>query len=158
MIRNWRIAAFGLGLMIVLAATQAFAVLPDEVLDDPGMETRAREISKELRCLVCRNESIDESNAGLARDLRLLVRERLVAGDSDEEVVEFVVDRYGEYVLLRPTITGANWLLWAAGPAMLLLAGGMGLFYVRGRSRAVAADATALTEEEQARLKEILKE
>src|SRR6056297_550684 len=87
----------------------AYAVEPDEILPDPVLEERARELSKGIRCLVCRNESIDESNAELARDLRLLVRERLVEGDSDTEVIDFVVARYGEYVLLRPTASGANW-------------------------------------------------
>lgn len=135
-----------------------YAVQPDEVLEDPALEARARELSKGLRCLVCRNESIDESNADLARDLRLLVRERLVAGDTDDEVIDFVVDRYGEYVLLRPTITGANWLLWAAGPLMLLIAGGVGIAYLRGREKAPEIQEAALTAEEQDRLKKILDE
>jgi len=132
------------------------AVQPDEVLDDPALETRAREISKDLRCLVCRNESIDESNAELARDLRLLVRERLVAGDSDEGVVAFVVDRYGEYVLLRPTASGSNWLLWAAGPLMLLGAAAMGLVYLRKRSQAPKTQEAVLSQDEQERLRKIL--
>ncbi|SEI43226.1 cytochrome c-type biogenesis protein CcmH [Cribrihabitans marinus] len=145
----------GLVLAVLLAAPLA-AVQPDEVLDDPALEERAREISRDLRCLVCRNESIDESNAPLARDLRLLVRERLVAGDSDGEVVDFVVDRYGEYVLLKPTADGANLVLWAAGPLMLLLAAAMGWAYLRGRSRAAPVQETALTPEEKARLNELL--
>ena len=132
----------------------AVAVQPDEVLADPALEARARDLSKDLRCLVCRNESIDESNAELARDLRLLVRERLVAGDSNDEAMAFIVDRYGEYVLLRPTTGGANWILWAAGPAMLLLSLGVAGAYLRGRSK---PDATAgLSTEEEDRLKEIL--
>ncbi len=139
-------------------ATPAWAVLPDEVLDDPALEARARELSKGLRCLVCQNESIDESNASLARDLRLLVRERLVAGDTDEEVIDFIVARYGEFVLLNPTTRGANWLLWAAGPAMLLLALGIGVFYVRARAKAPAETETGLSDAEQARLREILKD
>ncbi|RMD49780.1 MAG: cytochrome c-type biogenesis protein CcmH, partial [Alphaproteobacteria bacterium] len=98
----------------------AWAVEPDEMLADPALEARARAISKQLRCLVCRNESIDESNAKLARDLRLLVRERLKAGDSDEEVIAYIVDRYGEFVLLKPRARGVNLLLWLAGPLMLL--------------------------------------
>lgn len=146
-----------LGLTVALAVP-AFAVNPDEVLDDPALEQRARDLSKGLRCLVCRNESIDESNAELARDLRILLRDRLVAGDSDEEAVRFIVDRYGEYVLLKPKIDGSNWLLWAAGPLMLLLAGGVGLAYLRGRSRAAATTETALSKEEQDRLRQILKE
>ncbi len=143
-------AAFG--------ATPAFAVLPDEVLEDPALEARARELSRGLRCLVCRNESIDESNAELARDLRLLVRERLVAGDSNAEVIDFVVERYGEYVLLKPLAGGSNWLLWAAGPVMLLLAAGVGFVYLRGRRDAPMTQETALTQDEQDRLRKILEE
>lgn len=132
------------------------AVEPDEVLDDPVLEQRARDLSQGLRCLVCRNESIDESNADLARDLRLLVRERLVAGDSNEEAIDFIVDRYGEYVLLKPTVTGANWLLWAAGPIMLLVAAGVGFLYLRGRATAAPVPEEKLSDDEAARLKEIL--
>ncbi|MCL4165214.1 UNVERIFIED_CONTAM: hypothetical protein GTU68_065085, partial [Idotea baltica] len=133
------------------------AVEPDEVLADPVLEQRARELSKGLRCLVCRNESIDESNASLAKDLRLLVRERLVAGDSDADAVDFIVERYGEYVLLNPTRGGANWILWGAGPLMLILAGLAGMMYVRGRSRAKAPQDKVLSADELAELKEILK-
>ena len=140
--------------ILLLAAGPALAVLPDEILPDPVLEERAREISKGLRCLVCRNENIDESNADLARDLRLLVRERLVAGDSDEEVVQYVVDRYGEYVLLKPLFTGTNLLLWASGPVMLLLAGVVGAGFLRRRRNARPDE--ALSEAEQARLKELL--
>lgn len=142
----------------LVAGGPAFAVQPDEILDDPALEARAREISKDLRCLVCRNENIDESNADLARDLRLLVRERLVAGDSDTETVDFIVDRYGEYVLLNPRPGGSNWLLWAAGPVMLLLAGGVGYGYLRGRARAGEASETGLTREEEERLQSLLKD
>lgn len=145
-------------LILTLIASPLWAVQPDEVLDDPVLEERARELSKDLRCLVCRNESIDESNADLARDLRLLVRERLVAGDSNEEAMEFIVDRYGEYVLLNPTVTGANWLLWLAGPLMLLIAAGTGWFYLRGRSSAPAKTEDSLSEDEQERLRQILEE
>jgi cytochrome c-type biogenesis protein CcmH len=144
-------------LMLMLLSAPVWAVQPDEVLDDPVLEQRARELSKGLRCLVCRNESIDESNASLARDLRLLVRERLVAGDNDQEAVAFIVDRYGEFVLLKPDAKGANWLLWAAGPLMLLLAGGVGFAYLRGRSTAPAGGEVPLTEKEQARLDDILR-
>ena len=143
--------------MLALALPAA-AVQPDEVLDDPVLEERARDLSKGLRCLVCRNESIDESNADLARDLRILLRERLVAGDTDEEAIDFIVDRYGEYVLLRPTATGSNLLLWAAGPIMLLIAAGIGVAYLRRRSQSPARTEAALSPEEQARLREILKE
>ena len=145
-------------LILMLLATPLLAVEPDEVLDDPVLEARARDVSKGLRCLVCRNESIDESNASLARDLRLLLRERLVAGDSDQQAVDFIVSRYGEYVLLKPDTRGANWLLWAAGPLMLLLAGGGGLMYLRGRSNGQKGSDTPLTDEEQARLRDILQQ
>lgn len=141
---------------LMLFATPLAAVEPDEVLSDPVLEQRARELSKGLRCLVCRNESIDESGASLAKDLRLLVRERLVEGDTDTEAVDFIVDRYGEYVLLKPTTGGANWILWAAGPLMLLLAGLAGIFYVRGRSRAFAPQDEDLSADEAATLRDIL--
>lgn len=148
--------ACAVALMLGLSAP-AQAVQPDEVLADPVLEERARELSKDLRCLVCRNESIDESNAELARDLRLLVRERLVAGDSNEEAKAFIVDRYGEYVLLRPTANGANWLLWASGPLMLLIAAGIGFLYLRGRDKAAKPAVEArLSDDEEKRLREIL--
>lgn len=135
----------------------SFAVEPDEILDDPVLEERARDLSAELRCLVCRNESIDESNAELARDLRLLVRERLLAGDTDDEVIAFLVERYGEYVLLRPLTSGSSILLWLAGPLMLLIAVGVGIGYIRGRK--LATDPVeALSAEDQARLKALLKD
>ncbi|ULB09419.1 cytochrome c-type biogenesis protein CcmH [Cereibacter azotoformans] len=145
-------------LLAWLLATPALAVQPDEILADPALESRARDISQGLRCLVCRNENIDDSNAELARDLRLLVRERLEAGDTDAEVVDFVVDRYGEYVLLNPTTGGANLILWIAGPVMLM--GGLGLaaLYLRRRRAAPEPAAAALSEEERARLAEILKD
>lgn len=148
------------GFMAAAAVTPSpvLAVEPDEILADPALEARARELSKDLRCLVCRNESIDESNAELARDLRVLVRERLVAGDSDREAMDFIVARYGEYVLLRPTTSGANWLLWAAGPLMLLAALVIAVFYVRGRTRAPKAAEQSLSAEEQERLRKILKD
>lgn len=146
----------GLVLALMLLVTPALAVQPDEILSDPVLEQRARELSKGLRCLVCRNESIDESNASLARDLRILLRERLVAGDSDAEAVDFIVARYGEYVLLNPPVSGSTWLLWGAGPLMLLLAGGLGYGYLRGRSSAPAPDQTPLSAEEKARLDDIL--
>ncbi|NDV98143.1 cytochrome c-type biogenesis protein [Salipiger sp. PrR002] len=142
----------------LVPATPALAVQPDEMLDDPALEARARELSKHLRCLVCQNENIDDSNAALARDLRLLVRERLVAGDSDEEAVAYLVDRYGEFVLLQPTTRGWNWLLWAAGPILFVLALLLAAVYLRGRSRAEASTEAGLTAEEEARLKRILDE
>ena len=145
----WRAA-----LILVCMALPALAVEPGEVLDDPAMEERARDLSKELRCLVCRNESIDESNAELARDLRLLVRERIVAGDTDEQAVAFIVDRYGEYVLLNPPVTGSNVILWVAGPVLFLAALGVSGAYIRGRRSELAP--TALSTEEEARLAELL--
>ncbi len=141
-------------LILILLATPVLAVEPDEVLGDPALEARARDISAGLRCLVCQNESIDESHADLARDLRLLVRERLVAGDTDAEVVAFVTDRYGEYVLLRPSTSGANLLLWIAGPLMLALALAIALTYLRRRA---AAPPEGLTEDERRRLDELMK-
>ncbi|MDO9526575.1 MAG: cytochrome c-type biogenesis protein CcmH [Gemmobacter sp.] len=143
--------------LFLMMALPAYAVQPDEVLDDPVLESRARDLSQGLRCLVCRNESIDESNAELARDLRLLVRERLVAGDSDIQALEFIVDRYGEYVLLKPLPTGSNMVLWFAGPAMLLAGLGVAGVFVR-RRRGVDAPDKALTDAERARLAEILKD
>ncbi|WP_390922709.1 cytochrome c-type biogenesis protein [Parasedimentitalea psychrophila] len=157
MINSWKIWVAALAVMLSLIGS-AWAVQPDEVLDDPALEARARELSKDLRCLVCRNESIDESNADLARDLRVLLRERLVAGDSDTEAMEFIVDRFGEYVLLRPTTSGANWLLWAAGPGMLIMAMIMAGLYVRGRAAPSKSSDAGLTGAEQARLKELMDE
>ncbi|WP_371153668.1 cytochrome c-type biogenesis protein CcmH [Jannaschia sp. 2305UL9-9] len=139
---------------LALLATPGLAVLPDEVLDDPALEARARDLSQGLRCLVCRNESIDESNAELARDLRLLVRERLVAGDTDAQVIDYLVDRYGEYVLLNPPATGSTLLLWGAPLALLLLGGGVAVAHVSGQKR--APQAAGLSEEEEARLKAML--
>lgn len=153
-----RTAALLLAGFMALAPVAAPAVQPDEVLPDAALETRARELSKGLRCLVCRNESIDESNAGLARDLRLLVRERLLAGDSDDQVIAFVVDRYGEFVLLKPQASGANLLLWLAGPAMLLVGAGIGAVYIRHRQSAPEPASDALSDDEATRLREILKE
>lgn len=145
-------------LIFALIASPLFAVQPDEVLDDPVLEQRARDLSTGLRCLVCRNESIDESNADLARDLRLLLRERLVAGDTDDEAIRFIVDRYGEYVLLKPTVTGSNLMLWLAGPIMLLIAAAMGWNFLRKRSDVQAAGSDTLSEAEKKRLEQILKD
>ncbi|WP_210092314.1 cytochrome c-type biogenesis protein [Ruegeria sp. HKCCSP346] len=146
-------------LIVMMFATPVFAVQPDEVLDDPVLEQRARDLSAGLRCLVCRNESIDESNADLARDLRVLLRERLVAGDTDEQAIAFIVDRYGEYVLLKPTASGSNLFLWLAGPIMLLIAAAVGLSFLRTRSKARASvDSAALSEDEKERLRQILED
>ena len=133
--------------------TQALAVLPDEILSDPALEARARSISAELRCLVCQNQSIDDSDASLARDLRVLVRERLVVGDSDAQVIEFVVARYGEFVLLRPSFSMQNALLWSAPIAILVIGGFVLLVSTRNRRKTRPPD---LTESEQADLDKIL--
>jgi len=151
-----RSGARALCLALAVLASPAVAVQPDEILDDPALEARARDISQGLRCLVCRNENIDDSNADLARDLRLLVRERLEAGDSDEAVVDYITDRYGEYVLLMPTTGGANWLLWAAGPVLFIGGLAIGVVFIRRRSQASAAGEAGLSEDEQKRLDEIL--
>lgn len=147
-------------LTIVLAAPcQAWAVQPDEVLADAALEVRARALSKELRCMVCQNQSIDDSDAPLARDLRILVRERLQAGDSDAQVMDFLVARYGEFVLLKPRFNARTAVLWLL-PAVALLLGAVALvlFWRRGRRRAglAAAKAEALTPSEAARLSHIL--
>jgi len=142
-------------LILLFLAGPAAAVQPDEMLADPALEARARHLSQGLRCLVCRNENIDDSNAGLAHDLRVLLRERLAAGDSDEQAVAFIVDRYGEYVLLKPRASGVNLVLYAAGPVMLLAGLGFGLAYVRRRRRAEAPP-EALSEAERTRLKQFL--
>ena len=144
--------------MMMALAAPALAVQPDEILDDPVLENRARDISAGLRCLVCRNESIDESNADLARDMRLLVRERLVEGDTDSEVLSFIVERYGEYVLLRPTTEGANIILWIAAPVMFVLALLSAGLYLRRRDKAPEPEAATLSESDKKRLKELLKE
>ncbi|MEO0382449.1 MAG: cytochrome c-type biogenesis protein [Pseudomonadota bacterium] len=144
-------------LMSVMLALPAYAVLPDEVLDDPVLEARARDLSAEIRCLVCQNESIDESNAQLARDLRILVRERLVEGDSNQEVLDFLVARYGEFVLLRPPVNQATVLLWF-GPALVLLIAGTVIFLrTRGRKTAATSAPAALSADEQVRLDALLK-
>ena len=148
------IRLFGLVLVVLaLAAGPALAVNPDEVLADPGLEARARDISSELRCMVCQNQSIDDSNAELARDLRVVVRQRLVAGDTDEEVMDYVVSRYGEFVLLRPAFNWRNALLWLT-PA-LLLAAGLAFIY-RGARRRPAPDQARLSGAEEAELRRVL--
>ncbi|WLA80165.1 cytochrome c-type biogenesis protein CcmH [Bradyrhizobium elkanii] len=143
----------------MLGAMPARAVLPDEIMADPAKEARARELSKELRCMVCQNQSIDDSEAPLARDLRLLVRERISAGDSDRQVIDFLVARYGEFVLLKPRLNEHTLLLWLTPPLALLL-GGFALWCLGRRKANPAAgggDSTAgLTSDEQARLKRLL--
>lgn len=144
-------------LMVLLLAfvpvTGAFAIDPSEVLSDPVLEKRARSISSGLRCLVCQNQSIDESDADLAKDLRIVVRERLVAGDSDSEVIEFVVDRYGEFVLLQPTFAGHNLVLWLTAPLLFIL-GAIGLLAV-GRKR-TSAGPEPLSDKEKTELEKLI--
>ncbi len=133
----------------------ARAVEPDEMLDDPVLEARARALSQEIRCLVCQNEPIDSSNADLARDLRILVRERIVAGDSDAEVKAFLVARYGDYVLLDPPMKLTTYLLWF-GPALILLLGALGVYFFFSRARQAPAAPVPLSAEERARLERLL--
>lgn len=137
--------------LLLTLAGPAFAVDPSERLADPALEARARQISEELRCLVCQNQSIDASDAQLAKDLRGLVRERIAAGDSDDAVRDFLVARYGEFVLLRPRVHGVGLLLWGLPVTLLLIAGG-GLF-IAFRRRAVPIHADRLSAEEEAALK-----
>jgi len=144
-------------LMLLLAAAPARAVQPDEMLADPALEARAREISRELRCLVCQNQSIDDSDAELARDLRIIVRERLTAGDSDDAVRQYLVDRYGDFVLLNPPVKPATWLLWF-GPPVLFVVAAIGVFIGLRRRRAQPLGPAPLTAAERRRLEAILAE
>jgi len=146
------LASLALLLGLLFAGT-AFAVKPDEVLADPALEARARALSEGLRCMVCQNQSIDESDADLARDLRILVRQRLVAGDTDQQVMDYVVSRYGEFVLLKPRFDLRNALLWGT-PALLLLVGGV-FIVLTARSRRPLAT-KSLSADEQAALDAIL--
>ena len=138
----------------LILLTPAYAVEPGEVLADPALEARARDLSADLRCLVCQNQSIDDSHAPLAKDLRLLVRERLQAGDSDDQVRTYLVQRYGDFVLLKPPLRIGTLLLWGA-PLMVLLAGGFGLLLASRRRVSVAAT-SSLSADEQARLDKLL--
>ena len=144
---------------LLLLIGPALAVQPDEILKDPALESRARTLSQELRCMVCQNQSIDDSDAPLAKDLRVLVRERLTAGDSDTQVIEFLVSRYGEFVLLKPRFSMHTLLLWLA-PFAAVIIGGWGLiaFMRRRTSKADASAQEQLTPAEQARVAELLKE
>jgi len=144
-----------LALALSVLASQALAVDPDEVLDNPALEARAREISANLRCLVCQNQSIDDSDAALAKDLRVIVRERLLAGDSNAEATQYIVDRYGEFVLLNPVVAPHTILLWAAAPAFLVI-GSIVVF--RGvRRRKTQPAPAALSDEERHALAELEK-
>ena len=137
---------------VMMGSPGAYAVQPDEIMSDPVKEARARELSRELRCMVCQNQSIDDSDAPLARDLRLLVRERIAAGDGDAQVIDFLVARYGEFVLLRPRLEPHTLVLWLLPP--LALAGGGVALWLQNRRRygSAAAASVALTPDEQARL------
>jgi cytochrome c-type biogenesis protein CcmH len=128
------------------------------VLDDPVLEELARDISKDLRCLVCQNESIDESSATLAKDLRILVRERLVAGDNKDAVLKFIVDRYGEFVLLNPTSKGSNLILWLSGPLMLLIALIISFSFIKANQNSKRNNIIGLSDEEKRELEKIVRE
>lgn len=139
----------------LLSAFAANAVQPDEILSDAALEARARNLSRELRCMVCQNQSIDDSDAPLARDLRLLVRERLKAGDSDTQILDFLVGRYGDFVLLKPRFTTRTALLWLL-PLVVLVTGGAALLVLRRRQRN-RSGAARLSDEEQAQVADVLK-
>jgi cytochrome c-type biogenesis protein CcmH len=145
-------------MMVMTMAVAAQAVQPDEIMSDASKEARARDLSRELRCMVCQNQSIDDSEAPLARDLRLLVRERIAAGDTDAQVIDFLVSRYGEFVLLRPRLNSHTWLLWFLTP-LALAAGGFGL-WAYGRRRRVSGEQDEallnLTPEEEARINQLI--
>ena len=149
-----RIAAF---LVAISLTAPAAALMPDEILNNPDLEARARALSKDLRCVVCQNEAIDSSNAEIARQMRLVVRERLVAGDSDGQVLDFLQARYGDYVLMKPPIKPETYLLWYS-PAVVLLLGGIGVGFYLLRRPKTAELAEPLTDAERARLKRLLDE
>lgn len=157
---RWISAVAGLVVVLMAWATPTLAVQPDEILKDPALEARARALSAGLRCLVCQNQSIDDSDAPLARDLRLLVRERLLKGDSDDAVHAFLVERYGDFVLLKPPMSAKTLLLWLTPVVVLVVALGAAWSLMRtGGARAgseAAAGATSLTAEERARLDALL--
>lgn len=142
-----------LAFFVIFICTASWAVEPDEILTNVEYENRARAISKNLRCLVCRNENIDSSNAGIAKDLRILVRDRIKEGDSDQEVMEFIIDRYGEYVLLNPKVSFQNLLLWMSGPLFLLFGGLISWRYAKHKGQ---DNIKELSEVEKNRLKEIM--
>jgi cytochrome c-type biogenesis protein CcmH len=141
--------------LVMSALAPAVAVQPDEVLKDPALESRARALSRELRCLVCQNQSIDDSDADLAHDLRVLVRERLTAGDSDSQVIDFLVARYGEWVLLKPRFAWHNAILWMT-PVAVLIAGAAAMFMVLRRRRTAPIAAIPLSAEEERRLADVI--
>lgn len=146
-----RLYQLALGAFLVVAASASFAVSPDEMLSDPKLEMRARTIAAQLRCLVCQNQSIDDSDASLARDLRLLVREKLNEGLSDAQVLDYIHARYGDFVLLRPPFKLGTFLLWAS-PALALIGGGGAVWWNLRRRRAALSAGATLTEEERRQL------
>jgi cytochrome c-type biogenesis protein CcmH len=151
-----RLAAIAL-VLATIGSSSSLAVQPEEMLKDPKLEARARELSRELRCMVCQNQSIDESEAPLARDLRLLVRERLTKGDTNQQVLDFLVVRYGEFVLLKPPLESRTIILWAL-PPVALLAGAVGLFFAMRRRRTVQLEPATLSIEERRRLSTLVDE
>lgn len=145
---------------LLIWATPAPAVEPDEIMDDPALEARAREVSKDLRCVVCQNQSIDDSDSGIAKKMRVLVRERIAKGDSNQEVKDYLVSRYGDFVLLKPPMKAKTLVLWF-GPALMVIIGLVGIiFYYRRRNAQAAQNQAAapLSAKEQARLDALLKE
>ena len=147
-----RVAILAVLFLLVLPVVGVDAVQPNEVLNDPELEARARNLSKDIRCLVCQNQSIDDSNAGLARDLRVLVRQRLTKGDSDEQILDFLVNRYGDFVLLKPPVKLSTYALWY-GPIAIFIFGVIGLIiFLRGRRPSIASQTVALSEDEERRI------
>lgn len=154
-----RIVPVLFAVMLVLMPSAVFAVQPDEIMADPAQEARARNLSRELRCMVCQNQSIDDSDAPLARDLRLLVRERIAAGNTDQQVMDFLVARYGEFVLLKPRVEGQTLILWLI-PPLVLVGGGLALWLGNRRRRQRTASEQGasfqLTPEEEARIEKLI--
>ena len=148
--------ALALAFLMICFPLVSYSVEPNEVLDDPILEERARNISKNLRCLVCQNESIDDSNASLAKDLRILVRERLMAGDNNDEVLKFIVDRYGEFALLKPRSDGSNLILWLSGPLMLLIALIISFSFIKSNYNSKGGSTAVLSDHEKRELKKIV--
>ncbi len=156
-----RVLSSLVAIALIIGASTAYAVQPDEIMANPVQESRARELSRELRCMVCQNQSIDDSDAPLARDLRLLVRERIASGDSNSQVIEFLAARYGDFVLLRPRLIGVTLLLWFL-PPLVLSGGGLALWLNNRRRRRPSdhssSDPLELSEEEKARLERLMAE
>ena len=145
-------------LLVIFTPLASYSVEPSEVLNDTVLEELARDISKDLRCLVCQNESIDESSATLAKDLRILVRERLLAGDNKDAVLKFIVDRYGEFVLLNPSSNGSNLILWLSGPLMLLIALIISFSFIKANQKLKRNTIIGLSDEEKRELEKIIRE